>query len=42
MNTLDTNIVVLSEDATEEEFAQFMVQLRKQMKSAIIVEGCTL
>lgn len=32
MSTLDTNQLTLSENATEEEFAQYMVQLRKQVK----------
>ena len=32
MSTLDIKPITLSEDATEEEFAQFMVQLRKQVK----------
>lgn len=32
MSTLNTNPLTLSKDATEEEFAQYMVQLRKQVK----------
>ncbi|MBR2305708.1 MAG: hypothetical protein IKA48_00605 [Fibrobacter sp.] len=32
MSTLDTKPLIISEDATEEEFAQSMVQLRKQVK----------
>jgi hypothetical protein len=32
MSTLDTKPLIIPEDATEEEFAQSMVQLRKQVK----------
>ena len=32
MSTLDTKALIIPEDATEEEFAQYMVQLRKQVK----------
>lgn len=32
MSTLDTKHLIIPEDATEEEFAQSMVQLRKQVK----------
>ena len=32
MSTLDTKPLTIPEDATEEEFAQSMVQLRKQVK----------
>jgi hypothetical protein len=32
MSTLDIKPLIIPEDATEEEFAQSMVQLRKQVK----------
>lgn len=32
MSTLNTKPLIIPEDATEEEFAQYMVQLRKQVK----------
>ena len=32
MSTLDIKTLIIPEDATEEEFAQSMVQLRKQVK----------
>lgn len=32
MSTLDTKPLIIPEDATEEEFAQSMLQLRKQVK----------
>lgn len=32
MSTLNTKPLIIPEDATEEEFAQYMVQLRTQVK----------